>query len=618
MSAFRLYLIARIDNEEVEYCPALAMAVQPTSFHVHVLSTTYWPKGSVSPLVFSSLKLPESLFTIAEEFEKCFHTMEGQSSVLYDAPLSSTGSSKDSNPYKTLGLFSSKVHMESDVEGEEGRLLSSSSLTHGSESTSGRFGNASAGVSRKRLLWCHGLGTVTLSFRCTAATRRTTTAASSSSSSSIYEPSSSTTSLFMTPRTRPSSSSSSINHASLKHTITLIVTTPQAAVLLALDPHYSTSPSSFTSPSPGGRAGLGQDNSSSMGGTWTGKESSSDRMNGLLTERELSLVTGLHGEELRVVVQSLCDPSLPLLQTVTYHSNSQINPPKNNNNNNSNNNNDSSHGSNREGSMMMTGQGVERLYRLSDDFLNGSLVGTRDHHHHHHHRVASTHTNSTSSKQDQPLLMTDPSKWSHIMTQLQQTHPVSVRAALKTWREALVDACIVREMKRAAREKSGRVSAQINALQLNQWSHPVQECLTLEELSARVKVVLETNRLRCGTAPGMLMLWVVMIVVVMLSVVTSISTCQPFLSSSSYPLIIISFLNTHPNPPFHPSYQIGSPSLSSSVLVLGSNDVSLRCERLVAQGCLEQVTVNVTNSFVSGGTAFEGRKLSHPPLRVSY
>ena len=44
----------------------------------------------------------------------------------------------------------------------------------------------------------------------------------------------------------------------------------------------------------------------------------------------------------------------------------------------------------------------------------------------------------------------------------------------------------------------------------------------------------------------------------------------------------------------------------SVVLVLGSNDVSSRCDRLVAQGCLEQVTVTVTNTFVSGGTAFEG------------
>ena len=504
MSAFRLYVIARIDNEEVEYCPALAMAVQPTSFHVHVLSATYWPKGSISPLVFSSLKLPESMFTVAEEFEKCFHTMEGQTSVLYDAPLSSSGSSKETNQFRTISFLTSKLNTESDVEGEgeEGRLLSSS--THTNEA-SGRFSSGSAGVSRKRLLWCHGLGTVTLSFRYTASRR---------SASSMYESStssSSTTSLFMTPRTRPSSSSSNSNHAPVKQTISLIVTTPQAAVLLALDTnHHHSSPSSSSFSSLEGKGGLGQNDASMMGGPWSGKESSSGSGPSgggppchHLSERDLSLVTGLHGEELRVVVQSLCDPALPLLQKVAHR---QINHQHNNSHNKSNSN--SNQEVNRETFAMTHEQGVEWLYRLSDDLLNGSLVGSRDPHH--PHRAASVNS-TTPSKQDHPLVSTDPSKWSQIMTQLQQTHPASVRAALKTWRESLVDACIVREMKRASREKTGRVSAQINALQHSQWSHPVQESLTLEELATRVKVVLETSRLRSGKAPGMFLLSVILL-----------------------------------------------------------------------------------------------------------
>ena len=527
MSAFHLYLIARIDNEEVEYCPSLAMAVQPSAFHVHVLSTTYWPKGSVSPLVFSSLKLPDSLFTIAEEFEKCFHTREGELSVLYDAPLSSTahGSSKETNQFRTISLLTSKMnHTESDGDGDEGRLLSSSSLTQEGYGRGGRGGSGSgnAGVSRKRLLWCHGLGTVTLSFRCIAP-RRT--------ASSLYDPSSSTTSsLFMSPRTRPSSSHH--HHQPQKHTLTLVVTTPQAAVLLALDTHHPwSSSSSFTSPEGKTGLGLGTNDSSMMGGPWgelgpsnnNNNNSSNNNSNNNephsttrqshphhnhLTEQELSVVTGLHGEELRMLVQSLCDPSLPLLQKVSH---SSINHEHKGNNNNNNNNNNNSQGVSREASMlMMHEQGMEWSYRLSDELLHGTLscLGSNDQQFHRGTPATTSasapgHT-TTSTKLVQPYVTTDPTKWSQILTHLQQNQPISIQSALKTWRESLIDACIVRELKRASREKTGRVSAQINALQLNQWSHPVQECLTLEEVAMRVKLVLETNRLRNGLAPGRL------------------------------------------------------------------------------------------------------------------
>ena len=520
MSAFRLYLIARIDNEEVEYCPSLAMAVQPSAFHVHVLSTTYWPKGSVSPLVFSSLKLPDSLFTIAEEFEKCFHTREGELSVLYDAPLSSTahGSSKETNQFRTISLLTSKMnHTESDGDGDEGRLLSSSSLTQEGYGRGGRggSGNGNAGVSRKRLLWCHGLGTVTLSFRCVIP-RRTV--------SSLYDPSSSTTSLFMSPRTRPSSSHH--HYQPQKHTLTLVVTTPQAAVLLALDTHHPwSSSSSFTSPEGKTGLGLGTNDSSMMGGPWgelgpsnNNNNSSNNNSNNNephsttrqshphhnhLTEQELSVVTGLHGEELRMLVQSLCDPSLPLLQKVSH---SSINHEHKGNNNNNN-----SQGVSREASMlMMHEQGMEWSYRLSDELLHGTLSCIGSHDQQFHRGTPATtsasapgHT-TTSTKLVQPYVTTDPTKWSQILTHLQQNQPISIQSALKTWRESLIDACIVRELKRASREKTGRVSAQINALQLNQWSHPVQECLTLEEVAMRVKLVLETNRLRNGLAPGRL------------------------------------------------------------------------------------------------------------------
>ncbi len=128
------------------------------------------------------------------------------------------------------------------------------------------------------------------------------------------------------------------------------------------------------------------------------------------------------------------------------------------------------------------------------------------------------------------------------------TSPLSraSRAAHKSWREALIDACIVRELKRAARDKSGRV-AQVAAWQVEAQGpgpHQLSMALTAEELAGRVKESLETSRLRAGVSP---------------------------------------------------------------TLVLGLREVDERCELLVEQGCIEAVSVNVTSAFGAAGEG-QGRR----------
>ena len=401
MAAFRQHVMARIDEEEAEYCPALALAVQPSAFHAHVLSPMSWPKAALSPAQFSSLRLPDGLATLADEFERFFHAWEGSASVLYDAHAAAAagGTDHDGRGPAARSVDDLAARLLHAGGGDGGLWPRGEEGSGGEHAGLGRA--AGSGTSRKRLLWCHAAGTVTLAFHVGGAAPPQR-------------------SLLSSPRSRPPFAAPT--------TVTLVVSTPQAAVLMALD---------VAEPA----GGLGP---------------------GGLTERALGEATGLHGDELRAVTRSLSDPSQPLLSTTTTTTTSTA-----------------------------AGVAAEPVYRLADALLTGA-VGLR-----------------RGGRGEQPVVA-DRARWAQATARLSRCPAVAAGTDTgadagtgvgpRNWRESLIDACIVRELKKASRDGSGRTALSMPALLLGS-SHALDTALTVEELAGRVKDALEARRLRVGGVP---------------------------------------------------------------------------------------------------------------------
>lgn len=215
MSDFRHRLLTRLDTDDMDCEPinsyALSLAVKPGALTVHTLSASHWPTGCMSATAFSSLILPPTLSVMADEFESFFHS-----------------SSSTDVRYINVLKFKNSFSPPDNPKGES------------------RPGGS------RRLHWCHGEGSVTLTCRLNE------------------KPGGFSVPFYSAARSTVAS-------------VTLVLSTPQAAVLLAFQ------------------------------STAMGPSSGRDRDCGERSVLDISLKTGLWGEELACVLQSLCDSALPLL-----------------------------------------------------------------------------------------------------------------------------------------------------------------------------------------------------------------------------------------------------------------------------------------------------------------
>ena len=340
MSDFRHYLLVRIDNDDFIYPPssALTLAVKPGVLNVHVLTASCWPRGILLPISYAALKLPYPLSTMANEFEN-FYLSSSSNRVTY-----SRVPQPDQVPSGT-GIDTRRVAVKGT----------------------------------KKLHWCHGLGSVTLSCRIP---------------SKYSRPSSVIHTGNPTPTTHPSSSSPS----STGMYITIVLSTPQAVVLMAFQSSISSN-SGFL-----------------------------DYNHQAKIERNLftlGTMTGLWEEELHAVVTSLCDTSAPLLQV-------------------------SIDSQNRE------------MFSLSEQLMTGNINGIRD---------GDALIIKASALFPCPRPLTGPGD-----------------CFIRSWRDNVIDACIVRTLKGVERDRSG--------VFVDCKGRTLRGVLSSDTLEGLVKAALETkNRL---------------------------------------------------------------------------------------------------------------------------
>jgi hypothetical protein len=189
--------------------------------NVHILSPPLWPKGTLSAVRFASLKLPPFLILIAREFELFFHSQPVSRKKKSSENRSSNNNCNGNNEYEKFGK------------------------------------DARFGKSGKKLLWCHGSGIISV----------TCNVQGSRDKHQILQ---------------IPSQSPSVNSSFTFKSVTLVLTAPQAAVLIAFDK----------------LSGMQQNRKI------------------FLSFIELSVTTGLRDEELRSVILSLSDKSLPLLEVL--------------------------------------------------------------------------------------------------------------------------------------------------------------------------------------------------------------------------------------------------------------------------------------------------------------
>ena len=342
MSDFRHYLLVRIDNDDFIYPPssALTLAVKPGVLNVHVLTASCWPKGILLPVSYAALKLPYPLSTMANEFEN-FYLSSSSNRVTYNRVPQ-----PDHVPLGT-GIDTRRVAVKGT----------------------------------KKLHWCHGLGSVTLSCRIP---------------SKYSRPSSVMHTGNPTPTTHPSSSSSSPSSSGMY--ITIVLSTPQAVVLMAF-----------------------QSSISSNSGILDYNHQTRIERN-LFT---LGTLTGLWEEELRAVVTSLCDTSAPLLQVYFDSQNKEI-------------------------------------FSLSEQLMTGNIKGVRD--------------------------------GDALIIQASALHPCPRQLRglgdgfIRSWRDNMIDACIVRTLKGVERDRSG--------VFVDCKGRTLRAVLSSDTLEGLVKAALETkNRL---------------------------------------------------------------------------------------------------------------------------
>ena len=291
MSDFRQYLLNRIDNNELDYPlpSSLVLSIKPNALNVHILSNASWPMTFLSPISYSKLKLPKGLSLMVDEFELYYQDSNKETiSYIDKLKYDDTYSLKNNN-------------------------------------------NRAYCTGNKKLLWCHGLGTVTLCCRIQQ----------NKLSRSTY--------VFY-------------NSSTLVPSVTLIVSTPQAVVLLAFE---------------------------SKSIVVTDKVILKQNKDKDKVERsfsELIDITGLEYDELQTIVLSLCHHTLPLLSKSKNKHDKDI-------------------------------------YYLSEALLNGSLGGMKDDESLVPHTVGTDRTINVLSKK-----------------------------LLHTWRNNMIDACIVRTLKVVCRD----------------------------------------------------------------------------------------------------------------------------------------------------------------------
>lgn len=338
MSDFRHHLLARIDNDDFMYPPssALTLAVKPGILNVHVLTASCWPKGILFPVSYASLKLPYPLSTMANEFEN-FYLSSSSNRVTY-SKLPHT----DSGP---LGL--------------------------------GNDVRRTPAKGTKKLHWCHGLGSVSLSCRIQSKQSR---------------PSSVVHTGYPTLTSSSSSSSSSITY------VTIVLSTPQAAVLMAFQSSMSSN---------------------------SGVVDCNQQAKIKKSLFNLGTLTGLWEEELRAVVSSLCDASAPLLQVVLDSQNKET-------------------------------------FSLSEQLMTGNLKGTRE---------GDTLVVRAKALHPCPRSLTSPGK-----------------DFIRSWRDNMIDACIIRTLKGVERDRSGVFT--------DSKGRTLRSVISSDILDGLVKASLETkNRL---------------------------------------------------------------------------------------------------------------------------
>ena len=341
MSDFRHYLLVRIDNDDFIYPPssALTLAVKPGVLNVHVLTASCWPKGILLPVSYAALKLPYPLSTMANEFEN-FYLSSSSNRVTY-----SRVPQPDQVPLGT-GIDTRRVAVKGT----------------------------------KKLHWCHGLGSVTLSCRIQSKYSRP------SSVMHTGNPTSST------------HSSSSASSSSTGTYITIVLSTPQAVVLMAFQSSISF-------------------NSGILDCSHQAK-----------IERNLftlGTMTGLWEEELRAVIASLCDTSAPLLQLCFDSQNKEI-------------------------------------FSLSEQLMTGNIKGMRD---------GDALIIKASALHPCPRSLTSPGD-----------------GLIRSWRDNMIDACIVRTLKGVERDRSG--------VFVDCKGRTLRAVLSSDTLEGLVKAALETkNRL---------------------------------------------------------------------------------------------------------------------------
>ena len=323
MVDFRQYLLNRIDNDELSYPlpSAMVLAIKPNALNIHILSYPNWPLAFLSPTSFSRLKLPLGLSVIAHEFGIYYENTNKEK-------ISYINKSKYNDTYTSINMSNRK---------------------HGS-------GN-------KKLLWCHGLGTVILSCRIQLN--------KNSRSTMVFN-----------------------NNTTLVPSVTLMVSTPQAAVLLAFESKLIMK---------------------------TEKKISSDKDRIEKSMKELSDITELDYDELNGIILSLCHHTLPLLS-------------KRKNSN------------------------QDDVYYLSDSLLSGALGGVME-----GESLVACKVNAES------------------------TINVLHEKLIRTWRNSMIDACIIRTLKNICREGSSEF--------VDPKGNKLKTTMTTTAICAIVKRSLETKSL---------------------------------------------------------------------------------------------------------------------------
>ena len=344
MSDFRHHLLARIDNDDYMYPPssALTLAVKPGILNVHVLTASCWPKGILFPVSYAAIKLPYPLSTMANEFEN-FYLSSSSNRVTYSKlPHTVSG---------PLGL------------GNEVRRTPAKGT--------------------KKLHWCHGLGSVTLSCRIQSKQSR---------------PSSVVHNGYPTLSSSSSSSSTSITN------VTIVLSTPQAAVLMAFQSSMSSN---------------------------SGVVDYNQQVEIKKSLFNLGTLTGLWEEELRAVVSSLCDTSAPVLQVALDSQNKEI-------------------------------------FSLSEQLMTGNLKGTRE---------GDTLIVRARGIHPCPRSLTSPGK-----------------GLIRSWRDNMIDACIIRTLKGVERDRSGVFTDSKGRTLRAVISSDILDGLVKASLEAKIRLVLLSSK----------------------------------------------------------------------------------------------------------------------------